>query len=100
MVLQHKYLQVWPKPANKKSTSSLDRKLIFRIHQLLSNILQALLAVYLVAVVLLVRRQIYQGEEEVDEEEEEERVLMTDKRGKTDIRLTEEVVSDNKEVLM
>ena len=43
-----------------------------------------------------VRRQIYQGEEE----EEEERVLMTDKRGKTDIRLTEEVVSDNKEVLM
>eukprot|EP00090_Calanus_glacialis_P020338 TRINITY_DN31300_c0_g1_i3.p1 TRINITY_DN31300_c0_g1~~TRINITY_DN31300_c0_g1_i3.p1 ORF type:complete len:121 (-),score=40.62 TRINITY_DN31300_c0_g1_i3:20-382(-) len=55
----------------------------------------ALLAVYLVAVVLLVRRQIYQVEEEGME-----RIIMTDKRGKTGIRKVEEVLRDKKEVLI
>ena len=56
---------------------------------------KALLAVYLIAVVLLVRRQIYQVEEEGME-----RIIMTDKRGKTGIRKVREVLSDKKEVLM
>ena len=50
---------------------------------------------YLIAVVLLVRRQIYQVEEE-----EMEMIIMIDKRGKTGIRNIEEVLSDEKEVLM
>ena len=50
---------------------------------------------YLIAVVLLVRRQIYQVEEEGME-----RIIMTDKRGKTGIRMVEEVLSDEKEVLV
>ena len=41
------------------------------------------------------RRQIYQVEEE-----EEDKILMTDKKGKTDIRLIEEVLNDDREVLM
>ena len=52
---------------------------------------------YLVGVVLLVRRQIYQVE---DGKEEEDMVIMTDKKGKTDMRLMYDVLSDNKEVLM
>ena len=50
---------------------------------------------YLIAVVWLVRRQIYQVEEE-----DMDRIVMTDKRGKTDIRKVDEVLSDKKEVLM
>jgi hypothetical protein len=53
--------------------------------------------VYLVAVVLLVRRQIYQVEEA---KEEEDMIIITDKKGKTDIRLIDDVLSDSKEVLM
>jgi hypothetical protein len=56
---------------------------------------QALLAVYLIVVVLLVRRQIYQVEEGGME-----RVIMTDKRGRTGIRKVGKVLSDRKEVLM
>ena len=56
---------------------------------------KALLAVYLIAVVLLVRRQIYQVEEEGMV-----RIIMTDRRGETGIRKLEEVLSDEKEVLM
>ena len=50
---------------------------------------------YLIVVVLLVRRQIYQVEEEGME-----RVIMTDKRGKTGIRRVDKVLGDRKEVLM
>ena len=50
---------------------------------------------YLIAVLLLVRRQIYQVEEEGME-----RIVMTDKRGKTGIRKVEEVLRDEKEVLI
>jgi hypothetical protein len=53
--------------------------------------------VYLVAVVLLVRRQIHQVEEV---KEEEDMIMITNKKGKTDIRLMEDVLSDSKEVLM
>ena len=52
---------------------------------------KALLAVYLIAVVLLVRRQIYQVEEEGLE-----RIVMTDKRGKTGIKKVEEVLRDER----
>ena len=52
---------------------------------------------YLVAVVLLVRRQIYQVEEA---KEEEDMIMITNKKGETDIRLMEYVLSDSKEVLM
>ena len=58
-------------------------------------VLQLLLAVYMIGVVWLVRRQIYQVEEEGVE-----RTIMTDKRGKTGIRKVGEVLSDKKEVLM
>ena len=61
-----------------------------------SILFQVLLAVYLVAVVWLVRRQIYKLDDEVDED----RILMTDQEGKTDIRKIEHVLSDKKEVLM
>ena len=50
---------------------------------------------YLIAVVWLVRRQIYQVEEE-----EMDRVIMTDKSGSTSIRKVEEVLSDEKEILL
>ena len=50
---------------------------------------------YLIGVVWLVRRQINQVEEEGMD-----MVIMTDKRGKTDIRKVEEVLSDEKEILM
>ena len=57
--------------------------------------LQALIAVYLVAVVWLVRRQIYQVVEE-----DMDRIVMTDQRGKTEVRMVEKVLSDKNEVLM
>ena len=57
--------------------------------------LQLLLAVYMIGVVWLVRRQIYQVEEEGVE-----RIVITDKRGKTGIRKVVGVLSDKKEVLM
>ena len=50
---------------------------------------------YLIAVVWLVRRQIYQVEGE-----EMDRVIMTDKSGNTSIRKVEEVLSDEKEILL
>ena len=53
---------------------------------------------YLVAVVWLVRRQIYQVMEE--ELEEGGRIVMTDQRGKTEIRRVDRVICDKKEVLM
>ena len=44
---------------------------------------------------LLVRRQIHQvGEEEV------ERIIITDKRGKTDIKKVEEVLGDEKNIMV
>ena len=50
---------------------------------------------YLMAVVLLVRRQIHQvGEEEV------ERIIITDKRGKTDIKKVKEVLSNENDILV
>ena len=52
---------------------------------------------YLVAVVLLVGRQIYRVEEA---KEEEDIIIVTDKKGKTDIRFMDDVLSDSKEVLM
>ena len=61
----------------------------------ISLLFQALLAVYLIVVVLLVRRQIYQVEEEGME-----RIIITDKRRETGIRKVREVLSDKKEVLM
>ena len=57
--------------------------------------LQALIAVYLVAVVWLVRRQIYQVVEE-----DMDRIVMTDQRGKTEVRMVEKVLSDKNEILM
>ena len=42
----------------------------------------------------LVRRQIYQ----VTEEEEEDRIVMIDKKGKTDIKILDKVINDEKEV--
>ena len=51
--------------------------------------LKALIAVYLVVMVWLVRRQINQMQEE--EEEEGVRVVMADIRGKTDIRIVGEL---------
>ena len=53
---------------------------------------------YLVAVVWLVRRQIYQVMEE--ELEEGGRIVMTDQRGKTEVRMVEKVLSDKNEILM
>merc|ERR1712080_452914 len=58
----------------------------------------ALVAVYLVAVVWLVRRQIYQVQH--DEEYDEDRVVMTDCTGDTKVKLLEKVLSDKDEVLM
>ena len=50
---------------------------------------------YLVAVVLLVRRQIHQvGEEEV------ERIIITDKKGKTEIKKVEKVLRDENNILV
>ena len=51
---------------------------------------------YLVTVVLLVRRQICQ----VQDEEEEEEVMVIDNKGKTEKRLFEDVLSDSTEILM
>ena len=56
--------------------------------------MKALIGVYLVAMVYLVRRQVNQMQEE--EEEEVVRVVMADIRGKTDIRTLNEL----KEVFM
>ena len=56
-----------------------------------------MLVVYLVTVVLLVRRQICQVQ---DEEEEEEEVMVIDNKGKTEKRLFEDVLSNSTEVLM
>ena len=56
---------------------------------------QALLAVYMVVVVLLVRKQIYKVEEE-----RMERIIITDERGKNKIRKIREVLRDEKEVLV
>ena len=59
------------------------------------DIFQALICVYLVAVVLLVRRQIHQvGEEEV------ERIIITDKKGKTEIKKVEKVLRDENNILV
>ena len=57
--------------------------------------LQLLLAVYMIGVVWLVRRQIYQVEEEGVE-----RIVIPDKRGTTRIREVGKVLNDKKEVLM
>ena len=50
---------------------------------------------YLIAVVLLVRRQIYQVEENGMD-----RIIMTDKMGRTDIRKVKEVLSDKENILL
>ena len=71
---------------------------------------------YVVAVVLLVRQQICQIEEQGQEEqgeweregeedeeedyEEEERIIVTDNKGKTEIRMMEDMLRDSQEVLM
>ena len=66
---------------------------------------------YVVAVVLLVRRQICQVEEqgqeeqgewegEEEEEEEEERIIVIDNKGNTEIRMMEDMLCDSQEVLM
>ena len=52
--------------------------------------LKALIAVYLVVMVWLVRRQINQMQEK-EEEEEGVRVVMADIRGKTHIRIVGEL---------
>jgi hypothetical protein len=62
-----------------------------------NTIFQVLLALYLVVVVLLVRRQINQVDEE---EEEEDRIVMVDKKGKTDIKIIDKVLNDENEVFM
>ena len=56
---------------------------------------QALIGVYLIAVVWMVRRQIYQVEEEGMEN-----VIITDQRGKTGMRKVNKMIMDTKEVLM
>ena len=60
-----------------------------------STIFQVLLALYLVVVGLLVRRQINQVNEE---EEEEDRIVMVDKKGRTDIKIIDKVLNDENEV--
>ena len=60
--------------------------------------MKALIAVYLVAMVWLVRRQVNQMQEE--EEEEAVRVVMADIRGKTDIRTLNELIISRREVFM
>jgi hypothetical protein len=69
---------------------------IFYILNKKNTILQVLLALYLVVVVLLVRRQINQ----VDEEEEEDRIVMVDKKGKTDIKIIDKVLNDENAVFI
>ena len=54
------------------------KQFVVRIQQFL---FQVLIAVYLIAVVVLVRRQIYQLEDEGME-----RIILTDKMGRTGIR--------------
>ena len=48
------------------------------------------MSLYLVGVVILVRRQIYQ----IEEEESEELVVVVDKEGKTGIKIVEKVLND------
>jgi hypothetical protein len=61
-----------------------------------STIFQVLLALYLMVVVLLVRRQINQVKEE--EEDEEDRIVMVDKKGRTDIKIIDKVLNNENEV--
>ena len=49
---------------------------------------------YLVGVVYLVSRQIYQ----VTEDDEEDLIVMIDKKGKTDIKKLDMVINNEKEV--
>ena len=68
---------------------------------------------YVVAVVLLVRRQLcqledqgqeeqgeWEGEEEEEEEDEERRIIVTNNKGNTEIRMMEDMLCDSQEVLM
>ena len=48
---------------------------------------------------ILVRRQINQVDEE-EEEEEEDRIVMVDKKGRTDIKIIDKVLNDENEVFM
>jgi hypothetical protein len=52
---------------------------------------------YLVVVVFLVRRQINQVNEE---EMEEDRIVMVDKKGRTDIKIIDKVLNNENEVFM
>ena len=65
------------------------------------RLLQVLLAVYMVVVVMLVRRQIFQMREvEEEEKEEDSKIMITDMKGKTDVKCLDEVLCDYDEVLM
>ena len=62
---------------------------------ILLTLLQVLIAVYLVVVVYVVRREVTQMDEEgVD------RIIMIDKKGRTGIKTVKDVLSNDKEVLM
>ena len=62
---------------------------------ILLTLLQVLIAVYLVVVVYVVRREVTQMDEEgVD------RIIIIDKKGRTGIKTVQDVLSNNKEVLM
>ena len=83
---------------NTLSEISLEKYLANVILYLLCShvtFLQALIFIYLVAVVWLVKRQIHQVGEE-----EEDRIVMIDKKGNTDIKPLEKVLYDEKEILM
>ena len=55
---------------------------------------QVLIVMYLVGVVYLVSRQIYQA----TEDDEEDLIVMIDKKGKTDIKKLDMVINNEKEV--
>ena len=70
-------------------------RISFTCWLIVPDFLQVLIALYLVGVVYLVRRQINQLSQG---EEEEDRVVMIDRMGNTNIKVVDKVLSDKNEV--
>ena len=63
--------------------------------------MQGLVGLYLVGVVFLVRRQIHQvADNEDDEDDEDDRVVVTDNKGKTKVKLLDKVINDEEDIFI